>query len=292
MSNSKEKHSGAGRHDQLADLLEIMAALRDPDTGCPWDQKQTFRTIAPYTIEEAYEVADAIERGDFADLRDELGDLLFQVVYYSQMAREEGRFDFHDVVQAVSEKMIRRHPHVFGTEAERAAGAAPGFWERLKDVERAEKRAARRALGVPEPEDGFLADVPANLPPLSQAVKLQKRAARVGFDWPDLAPVLAKMREEIEELAEAAERQDRDAVEDEFGDLMFVLANVARHLKIDPEASLRRTNQKFRRRFARIEAGLAARGRSLEDATLDEMDALWNAAKREEKSGADEPSTY
>jgi len=269
----------------LDSLLGIMTALRDPHSGCPWDQVQTFETIAPYTIEEAYEVGDAIARGDLADLKDELGDLLLQVVYHARIAEETDAFDFNDVVSAISEKMVRRHPHVFGTTAERRAGAAPGFWERIKTAERVAKRAERDRLGVPLCNmDSLLDDVPRNLPALSQAVKLQKRAARVGFDWPSLEPVMAKMREELAELDEAATAGDIDAMRDEFGDLLFVMANVARHLKIEPETALSQTNAKFRRRFARIEELLQAAGRTLDDASLEEMDALWDQAKREEKA--------
>ena len=268
----------------LETLLAIMAALRDPDTGCPWDQVQTFETIAPYTIEEAYEVGDAIARGDLADLRDELGDLLLQVVYHARIAEEAGAFDFADVATTVSEKMIRRHPHVFGTAQERRDGAAPGFWERIKASERADKQAERERLGIAVSQDrSLLDDVPRNMPPLTQAVKLQKKVARVGFDWPSLAPVMAKMREELAEFDEAAAREDHQAMQAEFGDLLFVMANVARHLKIDPEAALRMTNAKFRTRFERIETLLRDAGRDPAEASLEELDALWDQAKREER---------
>ncbi|MDH4981630.1 nucleoside triphosphate pyrophosphohydrolase [Hyphomicrobium sp. D-2] len=267
-------------------LIEIMAALRDPVTGCPWDQEQTFETIAPYTIEEGYEVADAIARADLNDLKDELGDLLFQVVYHSRMAEEQGAFSFGDVVQASTEKMIRRHPHVFGSEAERAAGAQSGFWEQMKAKEKGS--APKRTLD----------NVPLGLPALTRAIKLQNKAARVGFDWPSLEPVFAKVHEEIAELeaamaaascdGEADPRRDdcktADAhVEEEFGDLMFVMANVARHLKIDPETALRAANEKFTRRFRFIEDELAKRGSEPADLTLAEMDELWNEAKAAEK---------
>ena len=258
----------------ISRLIEIMAALRDPATGCPWDQQQTFATIAPYTIEEAYEVADAIARGNLPDLKDELGDLLLQVVYHARMAQEEGGFAFADVVEAVTAKMIRRHPHVFGTEAERAAGVTAGFWDRAKE---AEKTGA-------EPT-GVLADVPAALPALTRAVKLQNKAAKVGFDWPSLAPVFAKLEEEIAELHDAIAKnggktsEPHPAIEEEFGDLLFVVANVARHLKLDPEAALRAANEKFSRRFRYIEAQLAARGSSPAQSDLAEMDALWDEAK-------------
>jgi ATP diphosphatase len=256
----------------ISRLIEIMAALRDPATGCPWDQQQTFATIAPYTIEEAYEVADAIARHDLAHLKDELGDLLLQVVYHARMAEEEGAFAFGDVVEAVTTKMIRRHPHVFGTEAERAAGVTPGFWDRAKDKEKPGDATA-----------GVLDGVPVTLPALTRAIKLQNKAAKVGFDWPSLAPVFDKLNEEIAELeaaiADGKEQPDRAAIEEEFGDLLFVVANVARHLKLDPEAALRAANEKFSRRFRYIEAQLAARDSSPAQSDLAEMDALWDEAK-------------
>ena len=268
----------------IATLLAIMARLRDPATGCPWDIEQTFATIAPYTIEEAYEVGDAIERGDMADLKEELGDLLLQVVYHAQMSAEAGAFTFDDVAAGISEKMVRRHPHVFGTAQERAMGAAPGFWERIKAEERAEKARERARLGIEESScQSLLDEVPSNLPPLSQAVKLQKKAARVGFDWPSLKPVMSKMREELGELDQAISEGKEAAVRDEFGDLLFVMANVARHLKVEPEAALSQTNQKFRRRFARVEELLHEAGRTTDEATLEEMDALWDQAKAEER---------
>jgi ATP diphosphatase len=261
----------------ISRLIEIMAALRDPKAGCPWDQRQTFATIAPYTIEEAYEVADAIERGDLAHLKDELGDLLLQVVYHARMAEEQNDFAFGDVVEAVTTKMIRRHPHVFGTEEERAAGAAPGFWDKVKAAERGDQA-----------NDGVLADVPVGLPALTRAIKLQNKAAKVGFDWPSLAPVFAKLEEEIGELHAAIDAASGKpvgdaAIEEEFGDLLFVVANVARHLKIDPETALRRANEKFTRRFRFIEQQLAARGSSPAQSDLAEMDALWDEAKTREK---------
>ncbi len=254
-------------------LLAVMARLRAPEGGCPWDLEQTFHTIAPYTIEEAYEVADAIERGDMADLRDELGDLLFQVVFHAQMAREAGLFAFGDVAEAISEKMIRRHPHVFADAGARDAEAQTEAWEDQK----AEERSARGA-------DSLLADVPAGLPGMTRAVKLQKRAARVGFDWPEAGAVIDKVAEEAAELREAAETSDRDHVEEEFGDLLFVLANLARHLKVDPETALRRANEKFVRRFCHIEKTYAARGDNLAEASLDDMEALWDEAKVMEKA--------
>jgi MazG family protein len=269
----------------IDDLLAVMAALRTPGSGCPWDLEQTFKTIAPYTIEEAYEVADAIEKGDMGGLKDELGDLLLQVVYHARMAEEEGAFAFADVAAAITAKMIRRHPHVFGSEAERAAGAAPGFWERIKAKEKANAPASA----------GVLDNVPVALPALTRAVKLQDKAARVGFDWPSLAPVFDKLKEELAELEQAVAIDVSDAgsttaagrteVEEEFGDLLFVVANVARHLKIDPESALRAANQKFIRRFGRIEELLAAQGRSPTGSTLTEMDRLWDQAKTEERGG-------
>jgi ATP diphosphatase len=268
----------------LERLVAIMAALRDPETGCPWDLEQTFATIAPYTVEEAYEVADAIERNDLADLKQELGDLLLQVVYHARIAEEAGAFAFDDVVAAISDKMVRRHPHVFGTAQERAEGAAPGFWERIKAEEKAGLAADRARLGVGEDEArSLLDDVTRTLPALVQAVKLQKKAATVGFDWPSLGPVLAKISEELGELESALAAGDRDAVRAEFGDLLFVLANVARHLDVAPEDALAATNAKFRRRFRRIELWLAEGGCTLEAATLEEMDALWDRAKAEER---------
>ena len=287
------RHRGRTQLDQhrgkktLGDLLAVMTALRHPETGCPWDQQQTFQTIAPYTIEEAYEVADAIERGNLVDLRKELGDLLLQVVYHAEIARELKAFDFSEVASAITEKMIRRHPHVFGDESTRKAGVTEGFWERIKAEERTEKAAHHAASGTPAqstPSASLLDDVPAALPALSRAVKLQSKAARVGFDWPDLAPVIAKMREELNELDEAVSSGDHSAIEDEFGDLLFVMANVARHLKIDPEASLRGTNAKFARRFRQIETWLSEQGRTPQQSNLEEMDALWDRAKLEEKS--------
>ncbi|HET7155325.1 MAG TPA: nucleoside triphosphate pyrophosphohydrolase [Hyphomicrobiaceae bacterium] len=266
----------------IGDLLAVMAALRTPGTGCPWDLEQTFKTIAPYTIEEAYEVADAIERGDLADLKDELGDLLLQVVYHARIAEEQQAFAFGDVTDAITTKMIRRHPHVFGSAAERAAGAAPGFWERIKAAERAD---ALQAGSASEPS--ILDGVPAGLPALTRALKLQNKAASVGFDWPSLGPVFDKLKEELGELedvlvgGEAA--SDRTKIEEEFGDLLFVVANVARHLKVDPEAALRAANQKFTRRFHAIERKLAQDGRTPAQSTLAEMDLLWDQAKAGER---------
>jgi MazG family protein len=279
---------------RIDDLLAVMARLRTPGSGCPWDLEQTFKTIVPYTIEEAYEVADAIEKGDRAALKDELGDLLLQVVYHARMAEEEGAFDFAGVAEAVTAKMLRRHPHVFGSEAERSAGARPGFWERIKAEEREQKAPPSPPPAKEgEPPKSILDDVPVALPALTRALKLQHKAARVGFDWPSLAPVFEKLKEEVGELEQAVtsptgKARDgklvhRSEVEEEFGDLLFVAANVARHLGIDPEGALRTANQKFMRRFARIEALLAALGRTPAQSTLAEMDRLWEKAKAEER---------
>jgi len=266
----------------ISRLIEIMEALRDPATGCPWDKEQTFASIAPYTIEEAYEVADAIGRGDLDELRSELGDLLLQVVYHARIAEEQDAFAFGDVVEAITAKMIRRHPHVFGTEEERAAGAEPGFWDRVK--------AQEKSAGQREAPAGVLDDVPVTLPALTRAIKLQNKAAKVGFDWPSLAPVFAKLHEEVGELEAAISDRaqepgsgGRAQIEEEFGDLLFVMANVARHLGIDPETALRAANGKFVRRFRHIEARLAEEGRSPDRSTLSEMDELWNEAKAAEK---------
>lgn len=253
----------------IARLVAIMAELRHPTRGCPWDLEQDFASIAPYTIEEAYEVAEAIEEGDMAALRDELGDLLFQAVYHARLAEERGAFAFADVVRAISDKMIRRHPHVFGDESrDKSAADQTRDWEKIKAAERAGKPETRSAL------DG----VAAGLPGLTRAVKLQNRAARVGFDWPDTGGVIAKIAEEARELAEARDETPERRAE-EFGDLMFVMANLARHLGIDPEAALRGANAKFTRRFHAVEAALAAEGRSPAESDLAEMDRLWDAAK-------------
>lgn len=257
-------------------LLRIMARLRSREGGCPWDLAQSFATIVPYTIEEAYEVADAVERGDMDDLKDELGDLLLQVVFHAQMAKEAGAFEFEDVVRAICQKMIRRHPHVFGDEDARSAGTVAGRWEEIKADERAAKGKPASA--------SLLDDVPHALPALTRALKLQKRAAQVGFDWPSTVEVLDKLNEEMLELSrEVAKGGDHDRLEDELGDMLFVYANLARHLKVDPEAALRHANAKFCRRFGRIEEKLAAQGRKPEQSSLEEMDAMWNEAKREER---------
>ena len=249
-------------------LLEIMRRLRDPDTGCPWDIEQSFATIAPYTIEEAYEVADAIDRKDWADLKGELGDLLFQSVFHAQMASEAGLFTFDEVADAMSDKMVARHPHVFGDASrDKSAEQQTRDWETIKAAERAEQ--------------GVLDGVALGLPALLRAVKLQKRAARVGFDWPSTDEVIDKIVEEAQELREA---RTPDHAFEEFGDLLFVMANLARHMQIDPEAALRAANAKFTRRFRAIEAALAAQGKTPGDSTLTEMDALWDAAKAREKT--------
>ncbi|PZQ47766.1 MAG: nucleoside triphosphate pyrophosphohydrolase [Rhodovulum sulfidophilum] len=255
----------------IARLVAIMARLRDPARGCPWDLEQDFASIAPYTIEEAYEVAEAIAEDDMPALRDELGDLLFQSVYHAQLARERGAFDFDDVTRAISDKMIRRHPHVFGDESrDKSAEDQTRDWEKIKAAERAGRPETKSAL------DG----VAAGLPALTRAVKLQNRAARVGFDWPDTGGVIAKIVEESAELAEARDAgESAERLAEEYGDLLFVMANLARHLDIDPEAALRAANAKFTRRFKAIEADLAADGRGPADSDLAEMDALWDAAK-------------
>lgn len=257
-------------------LVEIMAALRDPDTGCPWDLEQDFTSIAPYTIEEAYEVADAIERDAMEDLRDELGDLLFQSVYHARLAEERGAFSFGDVVEAITGKMIRRHPHVFGEPV-----ATRGFWERSKAEERRAKATEAMDAG-----SSILDDVAIALPGLTRAVKLQKRAANVGFDWPDASHVIDKITEETAEIATELRLADADRLEDEIGDLLFVVANLARHLDIDPEAAIRRANAKFVRRFQHIEQSLRGRGVALETAGLETMEELWDEAKAAGKAGA------
>jgi nucleoside triphosphate diphosphatase len=262
-------------------LIEIMAALRTPKTGCPWDLAQDFSTIAPYTLEEAYEVADAIARDDMTDLKDELGDLLLQVVYHARMAQERGAFSFGDVVQAITEKMIRRHPHVFGDMAgalhEHGPQAVAGLWERIKAEEKENKAAGRNASA----ENGALAGVPVALPALTRALKLQAKASKVGFDWNDPRAVLKKIREEADEIeAELDAAPDQAAAE--VGDLLFAAVNLARHLRADPESVLRNTNRKFERRFASIEQALAVQGKAPQDATLAEMDALWDEAKARE----------
>jgi len=257
-------------------LLAIMAALRTPKTGCPWDLEQNFATIAPYTLEEAYEVADAIAREDLTDLKEELGDLLLQVVFHARMAEELGAFDFGDVVEAIASKLIRRHPHVFGDEGPQTPHAVEGLWERIK----AQEKQMKATRGGAEPA-GALAGVPIALPALTRALKLQTKASAVGFDWNDPRAVLHKIREEADEIEAALDGNAADAA-GEVGDLLFATVNLARHLRADPEAVLRGTNQKFERRFAAIEHALAAKGKKPQDATLAEMDALWDEAKARE----------
>ncbi|MQQ07356.1 nucleoside triphosphate pyrophosphohydrolase [Epibacterium sp. SM1979] len=267
--NSILYDEGAG----IERLLEIMRRLRDPKTGCPWDIEQSFATIAPYTIEEAYEVADAIERNAFDELKGELGDLLFQSVFHAQMAEEAGHFTFQDVVTTMSNKMVSRHPHVFGDETrEKSAEQQTADWEAIKAAERAEKD-----------QQGTLDGVAVGLPALLRAYKLQKRAARVGFDWPSAENVIAKIAEESAELVEARDHLSQTEVEEEFGDLLFVMANLGRHLGVEPEAALRKANAKFTRRFQGVEAKLATRGKTPSDSDLTEMDALWDAVKADER---------
>ena len=257
-------------------LLEIMRRLRDPETGCPWDIEQDFASIAPYTIEEAYEVADAIERQDWAELEGELGDLLLQSVYHTAMGEEAGHFTFQSVVRNISDKMVARHPHVFGDESrDKSAEQQTRDWEAIKAQERAGKA-----------QQGALDGVAVGLPALLRAYKLQKRAARVGFDWPDTGKVIDKLIEEAGELVEARDTLSADAIEDEFGDLLFVMANLGRHLGVDPEAALRRTNAKFIRRFEGVEARLAALGKTPAESDLEEMDPLWDAVKADERQSA------
>lgn len=263
----------------LPRLLEIMRRLRDPETGCPWDIEQDFSTIAPYTIEEAYEVADAIEREAWDELKGELGDLLFQSVFHAQMATERGLFTFDEVADTMSDKMVARHPHVFGDESrEKSAEQQTRDWETVKAAERARKA-----------QKGTLDGVALGLPSLLRAVKLQNRAARVGFDWPDISQVVDKIVEEAGELAEARDTLSQAEIEEEFGDMLFVIANLARHLKIEPEAALRATNAKFVRRFEGVEAKLKARGKTPQESDLAEMDALWDEVKAEEKSLKNNP---
>jgi len=263
----------------ITSLIEIMAALRTPGSGCPWDLEQNFASIAPYTIEEAYEVADAIARGDLTDLREELGDLLLQVVFHARMAQEQGAFDFGDVVQALTEKLVRRHPHVFGDAKGLTPAQVKTLWERIKGEEQAQKEQAQKQ----QAQTGALAGVPVALPALTRALKLQAKAGKVGFDWNDAGAVLAKIREETGEIEADLAGGRRDAAAAEVGDLLFAVVNLARHLDADPEALLRTTNRKFERRFAAIEQALAERGKTPQQATLAEMDALWDAAKAAEK---------
>lgn len=269
--------------ERIETLLAVMARLRDPERGCPWDVKQDFASIATYTIEEAYEVAEAIDRGDLGDLKDELGDLLLQVVFHAQMANEQGAFVFADVVAAINDKMIRRHPHVFGDASVEDADAQTAAWEKMKAAERAAKR--RDSAAPPSALD----DVPKALPEWQRALKLQKRGANVGYDWPDATPVIAKLEEELEEVREAlampASPERQEALEDEIGDLLFVAMNLARKAKVDPGTALRRANAKYERRFRQMEALARAEGREFSALSLDEQSALWNEAKRIERGG-------
>ena len=270
----------------IARLIEIMTALRTPGTGCPWDLEQDFASIAPYTIEEAYEVADAIARGDKLDLKDELGDLLLQVVFHARMAEEEGSFAFPDVVEAITSKLIRRHPHVFGDTRDLSPAEVKALWHRIKAEEKADKAAAHAAAGLPPNEEdrSVLAGVAHGLPALSRAWKLQARASTVGFDWNDARLVLDKIREETQEIEEALAGGDKAAIHEEIGDLLFVIANLARHVDAEPEGCLAAANAKFERRFKGIEAALEAEGRTAREASLDEMEALWQAVKKAEKA--------
>ena len=265
----------------ISGLLDVMAKLRTPGSGCPWDLEQNFSTIAPYTIEEAYEVADAVTRGDLDDLRDELGDLLLQVVFHARMAEEQNAFAFGDVVESITEKMIRRHPHVFADKGGRLTPSdVKGAWDRIKAEEKAE-RAARRPVEDPS-HKSLLAGVKSGQPALARAMELQRKASTVGFDWNDPRAVLRKIREEADEIEAALDRGEAGELADETGDLLFALVNLARHTGVDPEMALRGTNAKFARRFGYIERRLEAQGRPVEGASLDEMDTLWNEAKQKE----------
>jgi nucleoside triphosphate diphosphatase len=271
--------------NDITRLLEIMAALRTPGTGCPWDLEQDFASIAPYTLEEAYEVVDAIERGDLADLRDELGDLLLQVVFHARMAEEKGAFAFADVVEAITKKLIRRHPHVFGSTRGLSPEQVKSLWDSIKAQEKADRRVEREKMGQsPEAhEAGFLGGIPTALPALTRAQKLTAKAAKVGFDWPEPSQVIDKIHEELEEVKEASSTGNRDRIEDEIGDLLFSVTNLARHYGIDPERALRRTNAKFERRFRAVEEALGKQDRSLDEASLEELEGLWVAAKKAER---------
>jgi ATP diphosphatase len=273
------------------DLLYLMSRLRDPETGCPWDIKQTYQSIVPHTLEEAYEVADAIDKKDYVHLKEELGDLLFQVIFYSQIGKEDKHFDFSDIVDALVSKLVRRHPHVFPTgELRSEINSAPltddeisGRWEQIKQQERDDKEAEQVLLKKQSTDNGLLDDIPIALPALQRAEKLQKRAATVGFDWPETIQVLDKIEEEIAELREALIEGDRAHIQDEMGDVLFAMTNLARHINVKSEIALRGTNEKFVRRFSFIESSLKNAGRSLEDASLEEMEELWQAAKKLEK---------
>ncbi|MDQ0453754.1 nucleoside triphosphate pyrophosphohydrolase [Rhizobium paknamense] len=268
----------------IARLLEIMAALRQPDTGCPWDIEQSFETIKPYTIEEAYEVADAIERNDPDDLCEELGDLLLQVVFHARIAEEQGLFSFGDVVQAITRKMIRRHPHVFARSDADTPEAVKAQWDAIKQAEKRERAARRTQRGMAEDKaKGLLAEVQRSFPALTEALKIQEKAAKVGFDWDKPEPILDKIEEEIAELREALRDGAQNRVQDELGDLLFALVNIGRHVKSDPEQALRGTNSKFRRRFRHIEESLEKQGEDIHHATLERMEELWQDAKHLER---------
>ncbi|MGQ3674706.1 nucleoside triphosphate pyrophosphohydrolase [Xanthobacter sp. TB0139] len=270
--------------NDIAHLLAIMEALRTPQTGCPWDLEQSFETIAPYTLEEAYEVADAISRGDMADLQEELGDLLFQVVFHARLAEEVGHFSFDDVVGSISEKLTRRHPHVFGEARQLSPNEVKGIWARIKAEEKRLKADKRAAAGLPpkEEEKGVLGGIALPLPAMTRALKLQEKASSVGFDWNDAHAVLAKIREETDEVEEALSEGGPEAIREEIGDLLFAVVNLARHAGVEPERALRGTNEKFTRRFRYIEQMLEAENRAPEVASLEEMEALWQQAKRQE----------
>lgn len=274
MEESVMKASG-----NIDDLLNIMTALRDKETGCPWDVKQDFQSIKPYTIEEAYEVADAIERNDPEDLCDELGDLLLQVVFHAQIAKEAELFSFKDVVHAINKKMIRRHPHVFGTGDANTGEAVKIKWDEIKTEEKQERAERRAARGLPDEGKGLLDQVSRAMPANEEALKIQKKASKVGFDWNDPNLVLDKMEEEIAELREEIANKNTDKIKDELGDLMFVLVNLGRHVDVNPEMALRDTNTKFRKRFAHIEDSLTKANKTLDNASLDEMEAYWQEAK-------------
>ena len=266
-------------------LLDVMAALRTPESGCPWDLKQTFATIAPYTLEEAYEVADAIHRNDMSDLKEELGDLLLQVVFHARMAEELNAFDFGDVVEAITGKLVRRHPHVFGDARDLSPEAVGALWDEIKRAEKAERAALRSEIGAQDEIAASVLDgVPIALPALTRSDKLTRKAAKVGFDWPDSAQVMDKVREELDEVAEAAAQGSQAGIEDEIGDLLFATANLARHMGVDPESALRQANRKFERRFRAVETMLAEQGISPSETNLDDMERLWSEVKKAERA--------
>jgi len=267
-------------HDNITALLEIMAALRTPQTGCPWNLKQNFASIIPYTIEESYEVADAIRRGDFVDLCEELGDLLLQVVYHARLAEEQGHFTFHDVVESITQKMLRRHPHIFGGKEERLHGMEPGQWQKIKDQEKQERHMRRLDSGQrQEKTDSLLDEITPALPPLIEATKLQQKAATVGFDWEEVDSIFEKLAEESAEFSQAIGLGNKAEIEAEYGDLLFTLLNLGRKLGLDPQEALGQTNQKFRQRFSFIEKELRKKDKTLDEASLEEMENLWQQAK-------------